>query len=103
MKQHAYEVTLKHIADAQGNPSNYTDTLSFNTYNHDDIFKVLQVIQNSQMLDDDEAAKSFTVGLKLFSEVMLEHKNLPLFKDFIPHFGQFMKALKQTVKTQSQS
>ena len=103
MKQHAYEVTLKHIADAQGNPSNYTDTLSFNTYNYDDIFKVLQVIQNSQMLDDDEAAKSFTVGLKLFSEVMLEHKNLPLFKDFMPHFGQFMKALKQTVKTQSQS
>ncbi|MEJ5033840.1 DUF3861 domain-containing protein [Acinetobacter sp. MYb177] len=102
MKQHTYEVTLKHITDAQGNPSTYTDILSFNTYNHDDIFKVLHVIQNSQMLDD-EAAKSFTVGLKLFSEVMLEHKNLPLFKDFMPHFGQFMKALKQTVKTQSQS
>ena len=102
MKQHTYEVTLKHIADAQGNPSTYTDTLSFNTYNHDDIFKVLDAIQNSQMLDA-EAAKSFAVGLKLFSEVMLEHKNLPLFKDFMPHFGQFMKALKQTVKTQSQS
>ena len=102
MKQHTYEVTLKHIADAQGNPSNYTDTLSFNTNNHDDIFKVLQVIQNSQMLDA-EAAKSFAVGLKLFSEVMLEHKNFPLFKDFMPHFGQFMKTLKQTVKTPSQS
>mgnify|MGYP002757946606 FL=1 len=102
MKQHTYEVILKHIADAQGNPSTYADTLSFNTYNHDDIFIVLQVIQNTQMLDD-EAAKSFAVGLKLFSEVMLEHKNLPLFKDFMPHFGQFMKALKQTVKTQSQS
>ena len=102
MKQHTYEVTLKHIADAQGNPSTYTDTLSFNTCNHDDIFKVLQMIKNSQILDD-EAAKPFAVGLKLFSEVMLEHKNLPLFKDFMPHFGQFMKALKQTVKTQSQS
>lgn len=102
MKQHTYEVTLKHIADTQGSPSTYTDILSFNTYNHDDIFNVLQVIQNSQMLDA-EAAKSFTVGLKLFSEVMLEHKNLPLFKDFMPHFGQFMKALKQTVKTPSQS
>ena len=102
MKQHTYEVTLKHVADAQGNPSTYADTLSFNTYNHDDIFKVLQVIQNSQMLDA-EAAKSFAVGLKLFSEVMLEHKNFPLFKDFMPHFGQFMKTLKQTVKTPSQS
>ena len=102
MKQHTYEVTLKHVAEAPGNPSTYADTLSFNTYNHDDIFKVLKVIQNTQMLDD-EAAKSFAVGLKLFSEVMLEHKNLPLFKDFMPHFGQFMKTLKQTVKTPSQS
>ncbi|HAE64779.1 DUF3861 domain-containing protein [Acinetobacter johnsonii] len=102
MKQHTYEVTLKHMTDAQGNPSTYTETLSFNSYNHDDIFKVLDVIQNSQMLND-EAAKSFAVSLKLFSEVMLEHKNLPLFKDFMPHFGQFMKALKQTVKTPSQS
>ena len=102
MKQHTYEVTLKHMTNAQGNPSTYTETLSFNSYNHDDIFKVLDVIQNSQMLND-EAAKSFAVGLKLFSEVMLEHKNLPLFKDFMPHFGQFMKALKQTVKTPSQS
>ena len=102
MKQHTYEVILKHIADAQGNPSTYADTLSFNTYNHDDIFKVLDAIQNSQMLDA-EAAKSFAVGLKLFSEVMLEHKNFPLFKDFMPHFGQFMKTLKQTVKTPSQS
>ena len=98
MKQHTYEVTLKHIADAQGNPSTYTDTLSFNSYNHDDIFKVLKVIQNTQMLDD-EAAKSVAVGLKLFSEVMLEHKNFPLFKDFMPHFGQFMKTLKQQVKS----
>ena len=102
MKQHTYEVTLKHIADAQGNPSTYADTLSFNSYNHDDIFKVLQMIKNSQILDD-EAAKPFAVGLKLFSEVMLEHKNLPLFKDFMPHFGQFMKAIKQTAKTQTQS
>ena len=101
MKQHTYEATLKHIADAQGNPSTYTDTLSFNSYNHDDIFNVLQVSQNSQILDD-EATKSFAVGLKLFSEVMLEHKELPLFKDFMPQFGQFMKALKQTVKTQKQ-
>ena len=62
MKQHTYEVILKHISDAQGNPLNYTDTLSFNTYNHDDIFNVLQVIQHIQMLDDDEAANSFTVG-----------------------------------------
>ncbi len=29
MKQHEYEVTVKHIADAQGNPSMYTEALQF--------------------------------------------------------------------------
>jgi hypothetical protein len=41
------------------------------------------------------------VGLKLFGETLLENKDLPLFKDFMPHFGQFMKTLKQTVKAQN--
>ena len=90
MKQHAYEVTLKHIADDQGNPSTYTDILSFNSYNHDDIFNVLQVIQNSQMLDD-EAAKSFAVGLKLFSEVMLEHKTFRSLKILCHILGSLWK------------
>ena len=31
MKQHTYEVTLKHITDAQGNPSAYADPLRFST------------------------------------------------------------------------
>jgi len=29
---------------------------------------------------------------------MLEHRDHPLFEDFWPHFGQFMKNLKQQVK-----
>ena len=100
MKQHKYEVTVKHITDTKGNPSSYTDTLQFNAYNHDDIFKVLGFIQNSKMLDD-ESAKAFAVGLKLFGEVMLENKELPLFKNFMPQFIEFMKTLKQTAKSQN--
>jgi hypothetical protein len=99
MKQHEYEITVKHIADAQGNPSTYTDALQFKAYNHDDIFKVLGFVQNSQILDE-ESAKAFAVGLKLFGEVMLENKEIPLFKDFMPQFVQFMKALKKTAKPQ---
>ena len=102
MKQHQYQITVKHVADAQGNPSAYTDELQFNAYNHDDIFKVLGFIQNSEILDD-ESAKAFAVGLKLFGEVMLENKELPLFKEFMPQFVEFMKALKRTAKSQTQS
>lgn len=101
MKQHQYEVTVKHLADAQGNPSTYTEELQFQVGNHDDIFKILEKLQASQLLDE-ESTKAFVIGLKLFSEVMLENKELPLFKEFLPQFAQFMKSLKQTVKAQSE-
>lgn len=100
MKQHQYEVTVKHMADAQGNPSAYTEALQFNAYNHDDIFKVLEHLSKANILDE-EKTKAFAVGLKLFGETLLENKDIPLFKEFMPDFLQFMKALKQTVKTQN--
>jgi len=102
MKQHQYEVTVKHLADAQGNPSIYSEALQFQVGNHDDIFKILEKLQASQFLDE-ESTMAFTVGLKLFSEVMLKNKELPLFKEFMPQFAQFMKSLKQTLKAQSES
>lgn len=97
MRQHQYHVTVQHLADAQGNPSSYTEKLEFNTGNHDDIFIVLGRLQKAELFDD-ATTKSFTVGLKLFSEVMLENKNHELFKDFLPKFHTFMKHLKQQVK-----
>lgn len=101
MKQHEYEVTVKHLTDAQGNPSTYTEALQFKAYNHDDIFKVLGFIQSSHLLDE-ESTKAFAVGLKLFGEVLLENKERPLFKEFMPHFVQFMKNLKQTAKAHNE-
>lgn len=101
MKQHLYEVTVQHLADTQGNPSTYSEALQFQAGNHDDIFKILEKLQASQLLDE-ESTKAFVIGLKLFSEVMLENKELSLFKEFLPQFAQFMKSLKQTVKAQSQ-
>ena len=100
MKQHHYHVTVQHLADAQGNPSTYSEKLEFNTGNHDDIFVVLQKLQQAELFDE-ATTKSFAVGLKLFSEVMLENKNHELFKDFLPQFGQFMKQLKQHIKNNS--
>ena len=94
MKQHQYEVTLKHMADAQGNPSAYTEALQFNAYNHDDIFKVLKHLQHKE-LTDEESMKSFTVGLKLMGEVLLENKDIPLFIEFLPQLIEFIKSLKK--------
>ena len=97
MKQHQYEITVKHIADAQGNRSTYTEVLQFNAYNHDDLFKVLALIQKANVLEGDKAT-AFAIGLKLFGETLLENKNHPLFKDFLLQFAEFMKSMKQTIK-----
>lgn len=39
--------------------------------------------------------KSFAVGLKLMSEILLENKEIQLFKEFLPHFIEFIKSLKK--------
>ncbi|TCB50924.1 DUF3861 family protein [Acinetobacter sp. ANC 4779] len=94
MKQHTYQIIVKHVADAKGQPSTYTEDLIFTAYNHDDIFKVLENLQQKE-LTDEESMKSFAVGLKLMGEVLLENKNIPLFKDFLPQFINFIKSLKK--------
>jgi hypothetical protein len=99
MKQHEYQITVQHVKDANGQASTYAEALQFQAFNHDDIFEVLQRVKDANLLDE-ESAKAFAVGLKLFGEVLLENKDVPMFKAFFPDFLQFMKALKQQVKNQ---
>ena len=97
MKQHRFRITVEHLADADGNPSTHTGPLQFEVGNHDDI---LAIVERTRQRDDFDAntAAAFAVGLKLFGEVMLENRKSPLFADFVPHFGDFMKKLKSGYK-----
>ncbi len=94
MKQHKYQISVKHFVDPKGQPSTYTEDLVFTAYNHDDIFKVLEKLQQKKIIDE-ESMKSFAVGLKLMGEVLLENKHIPLFKDFSPQFIEFIKSIKK--------
>lgn len=93
MKQHRYRVTLEHLADAQGAPSTHP-VLQIEVGNHDDIIAIVERLRSRGDFTDDAAA-AFGVGLKLFSEVMLEDRGNPLFSSFRPHLAQFMKELKK--------
>lgn len=93
MKQHRYRITLEHLADAEGQPSIHDTPLQFEVRNHDDLFAVVERVRQRGDFDD-AAATAFAIGLKLFSEVMLENRDNPLFKEFAPAFGDFMKKLK---------
>lgn len=94
MKQHQYRVTVEHIALPDGSPPPATQPLSFETGNHDDILAIVARMRQRGDLPEADAT-AFAVGLKLFSEVMLQHRGLPLFADFAPHFKAFMQALKR--------
>ena len=94
MKQHQYKLTLSHLKDAQGQPSKYGTPLQFEFGNHDDIFYIVEMMRGRGDFDENTAA-AFAIGLKMFSEVMLEQKDNPLFKEFKPHFMDFMKTLKK--------
>ena len=96
MKQHQYHVTVQHLKDAKGQASTYTERLEFYTGNHDDIFEIVERLKKAELFDD-QTTKSFAVGLKLFSEVMLEQRNHPLFAEFAPHFRDFMKHMKSQI------
>ncbi|WP_020558542.1 DUF3861 domain-containing protein [Thiofilum flexile] len=92
MKGHLYQVTVEKLADNQGNPVS-AEKLVFEARNHDDLATLVSKVKQRGQFEEDEAT-AFIVGLKLFSEVMLRHKDMELFKDFAPHFKEFMGKLK---------
>lgn len=93
MKSNLYKFTIEHLEDKNGN-SIKTDPLSFETRNHDDLFTIVEIMKKKATFDEADAA-AFAIGLKLSGEVILKNKDSKLFKDFTPHFRNFMKELKK--------
>lgn len=72
-------------------------SVTFETENHDDLFKIFGNVENSSKFKKDEGL-SLVLGLKLFSEVMLKRKDFSPFEVLRPVFGDFMKAFKSEMK-----
>lgn len=92
MKQHQYKVILEHLADFEGNKVE-AKKIEFSAPNHDNIFEIIEKMQQREGFTE-EMAQRFVVGLKLFSEVMLENRKNPLFEQLTPHFREMMKVIK---------
>lgn len=90
MGKHKFKISVEHLEDQKGSPAN-DPPLVFLAENHDDILAL--AARTGASGDKDRA---FLVGLKLLGEVLLEDRNNPLYHDFIPHFGEFMKRIKQS-------
>lgn len=93
MKQHTYRITVEHLADKDGQAPATPARLQFDVGNHDEVIGLIERMRSRGDFDP-ETASAFALGLKLFGEVLLTHRDHPLFTDFAPHFGAFMKHLK---------
>ena len=93
MKGHLYKFSIEHKEDSKGN-SVEGDTLEFEARNHDDIFKIVELMKDKMDLEEVDAT-AFAIGIKLFGEVMLKNSKNELFKEFKPDFTKFMKELKK--------
>ena len=94
MKQHRYRITVEHLALPDGSPPAACEPLCLTVGQHDDLATIVARARQRGDLPADDAA-AFAIGLKLFGGVMLQHRHLPLFAQFAPHFKAFMQMLKQ--------
>src|SRR5215471_18861977 len=93
MNSYRYRITVEKLADAKGEPV-HGQSLSFYAANHDDILAIVNKLQDKLPFDASTTA-SLGVGLKLFSEVVLNHRNAAMFVAIRPALREFIEQLKQ--------
>jgi len=94
MAKHKYQITVEAVAD-EAKTRAAQPTLCFQTENHDDIIALA-----AKLGLQDEKGLAFILGLKLVGETLLEDRENPLYKEFAPHFGAFMKSLKRNARSE---
>ncbi|MGL5385439.1 MAG: DUF3861 domain-containing protein [Serratia sp. (in: enterobacteria)] len=95
MPGHRFRITVEALTDRKGEPVDKPE-LVFEVENHDDILEIVERIQGREDLNfGEQNSAAFAVGLKLFSEVMMEHRKHPLFAPLRDSFKAFMIGLKK--------
>ena len=94
---HVYRVIVQRLSNTPLDGE--AGVLSFDVTNHDEIIQLVERVKSRAILPNEEAA-AFTIGLKLFGDVMLHHRHETPFAELFPHFGAFMKRLKAQASEQ---
>ncbi|MEH0153512.1 DUF3861 domain-containing protein [Limibacter armeniacum] len=89
-----YKMNLNLVSLANGEKPELEKAIELEFDNHDEIFGLIERSKEKNLFDNPQQSVEFTIGLKLFSEVMLKNRNHPLFEAFAPAFRDFMKKLK---------
>ena len=79
-----YKLTLELLATTRGETDG-RELLQLEFTNHDEIFSIIERIQKKNFFPNQTTGGECTIGLKMFSEVMLKNKNLSLFQNLPRH------------------
>jgi hypothetical protein len=92
-RAHRYRVTLEYLQTAKGESVD-KKPIQVEFTNHDDIFSIVERLQQKDPFKNKNEDTEFAIGLKMFSEVMIRNRKHPLFEELAPAFSEFMKKLK---------
>ena len=93
MSAHRYRITMEYLGGKHAGPELHPP-LSFEVGNHDDLFNIIAKTRQAQAYDTDTAA-ALALGMKLFSEVMLQNKKDPMFAPMLAAYLEYIKTFKQ--------
>jgi hypothetical protein len=96
MSAHQYRITVEYLGGKHAGPDLHQPRV-FEVGNHDDIFKIMEAAEASRLFERDTSA-ALILGMKLFSEVMLTHKNDPLFAPMLAAYRDYIGPFKQRLK-----
>lgn len=97
-QRHGFRITVERLPLGDDTPENRTD---FDVGSHDDLLDIMRRVRSIDSFQTDEAY-ALAVGIKLFSGVMLTHRNAPLFAAIQPAIHAFIGRLKATVAAAQQ-
>lgn len=90
-----YKLTLEYLKNNKGEEMQEVPVeLLFQ--NHDNIYKIIEILQDKKLFSDDAQSTQLAIGLKLFGDIVMRNRDHSLFEDIQPAFVEFMKKLKSS-------
>jgi hypothetical protein len=93
MAAHQYRITMEYLGGKHAGPDLHSP-LTFTAENHDDLFEIIEHVQAARFFDPATSA-ALTLGMKLFSEVMLKNRNDPMFAPMLAAYRDYIRVFKQ--------
>lgn len=93
-KTNLYKIYIEKVENPSETKNELRSTEELLFESHDDLFRIFESAKSKNIFNDEEQAVQFSLGLKLFSEVMLKNRENPIFEQLKPTFGVFMEKIK---------